>query len=96
MNINPPIFPDIKIKQLRKEYHIQTDEKIILSCGRLDHQKGFLYLIKAAQLAAESQQKWKFIILGEGALRKQLETQIHNNHLSNVILAGYQEETNKF
>lgn len=96
VNINPPLFPDIKIKQLRKEYHIQTDEKIILSCGRLDHQKGFSYLIKAAQLAAESQQKWKFIILGEGALRKQLETQIHNNHLSNVILAGYQEKTNKF
>lgn len=96
VDIHPRLFPEKTIRQLREHYHIEPDEKVILSCGRLNHQKGFSFLIEAARLAAEAQQKWKFIILGEGNQRKLLETQIHNNRLSNIILAGHQEETGKF
>lgn len=96
VDIHPHLFPEKTIRQLREHYHIEPDEKVILSCGRLNHQKGFSFLIEAARLAAEAQQKWKFIILGEGSQRKLLETQIQNNRLSNIILAGHQEETGKF
>lgn len=96
VDIHPRLFPEKTIRQLREHYHIEPDEKVILSCGRLNYQKGFSFLIEAARLAAEARQKWKFIILGEGSQRKLLETQIQNNRLSNIILAGHQEETGKF
>ena len=96
VDIHPLLFPAPIIQQLRKDYHIEPDEKIILSCGRLNYQKGFSFLIKTALLAANSQKKWKFIILGEGSMRKKLENQIRKHRLSNVILAGHQEETDKF
>ncbi len=96
VDTHPPLLPEQTIRQLRENYRIQPEEKIILSCGRLNYQKGFSYLIEAALLAAQSRQKWKFIILGEGNIRGKLENQIKKYHLSNVLLAGHQEETDKF
>lgn len=93
---HPPLVSEEVVSRLRQQYLIQPDEKIILGSGRLTHQKGFSYLIEAAQLAAASGQKWKFLILGEGEQRPLLEKQINEYGLSNVLLTGYQKEVSAY
>lgn len=53
--------------------------------GRLSEQKGHLMLIAAAsQLAAEGR-SFKLVLVGDGPLRSQIETQIRQLHLENHI-----------
>lgn len=69
------------------EYDIES--KIILSAGRLTHQKGFDILIDVAKNVFKEIQDWKWIVLGEGEDRKKLETKIEEYGLkNNVILKG--------
>jgi glycosyltransferase involved in cell wall biosynthesis len=67
-----------------------TGKKIILSAGRLTHQKGFFYLIEAAELLKKKRDDFVIIIAGEGALHNELQQQINKYGLQNhVILKGF-------
>jgi len=52
---------------------IDEDDLVIGSVGRLTHQKGYEFLIKAAPEVINSYPKASFILIGEGDLRPQLE-----------------------
>lgn len=63
--------------------------KIIISAGRLNPQKGFDLLVEAMSIVTRKHNDWVLHIYGKGACREQLEEQIHALHLEeNVILKG--------
>lgn len=71
-------------------------EKIILSIGRLNKQKGYNILLHAFNnlLKVPNHESWKLYILGEGPERKSLEFIINNLGISkSAFLLGYKEPT---
>jgi glycosyltransferase involved in cell wall biosynthesis len=56
--------------------------KIVISVGRLEAQKGFDMLISAWKIVSDKHKDWILNIYGDGSLRDELEKQIQNLHLS--------------
>ena len=55
--------------------------------------KGQRYLIEAAHLVVQEIPDARFVILGEGELREQLERQVHDHHLEkHVLLPGFRTD----
>jgi glycosyltransferase involved in cell wall biosynthesis len=69
---NVKTFPDIQ------------RENIVLNIGRLIEEKGQKYLLEAFMEIKDK--KWKLIILGDGPLREELETQIQDVGLEERVL----------
>jgi len=84
-------FPQPKDSELLKQYGFESDDKIVLFVGGLDKQhffKGVNFLIKA--FAAIPNPKIKCLIVGEGNLRKQYESQAKAMNLQERIkFSGY-------
>lgn len=57
----------------------------ILAVGNLRWQKGYIYLIEAAQQLKEFSPDWKFFIIGEGKERRILEDSIDKFGLKNTV-----------
>lgn len=75
-----------------KEFNKDREEQIILSIGRLDYQKGFDFAIEAAAVLKAKGIKFKWFIIGSGALEKDLKKLIKSNQLEDyVILLGIRE-----
>ncbi|WP_083631254.1 glycosyl transferase family 90 [Labilibacter marinus] len=71
---------------------IKTTDKIVVSAGRLDKQKGFKYLIEAAKIARDEQDNIKFIIAGTGKQLNYLTKLIVDYKLQeHVFLVGFVE-----
>jgi glycosyltransferase involved in cell wall biosynthesis len=65
----------------------------IVSAGRLQNQKGYIYLLEAADelVNQRSRKELQVHILGQGPLEKEFQTFIHEKGLTDhVILEGYQ------
>lgn len=63
--------------------------KIIISVGRLTHQKGFDKLVDMADLVLKKHRDWKWLIYGEGEDREELQKSIDKKGLSDsLILMG--------
>jgi glycosyltransferase involved in cell wall biosynthesis len=77
---------------LRGDLGLQPEDVLLLSVGRVETNKGFHVLVRA--LAALAQQRvlparWKWVLVGEGPMRAQLERDIASAGLaSNVVLRG--------
>jgi len=57
----------------RKSLVIDDDCKIVGSIGRLVYQKGFRYLIEAAKILHQKEDKLKIVIVGDGPEKKKLK-----------------------
>ena len=77
--------PRILKTQLPKD----NQDKLILSAGRLNSQKGFNYLIEAAQIAQEKKKNWQFVVLGDGEEKQRLKRLISKYQLKNIQLKGF-------
>lgn len=79
--------------QLREELGIPLNAAVIGTVGRLSPQKNPLdWLQIAAQIAAQKPECY-FLLVGDGPLRNQVETQIDALHLRNrVILTGLRRD----
>ena len=91
LGVNPEIFkPRIKNKDLVESYGL-ANKKIILFVGGLDRAhyfKGVNYLIKAFHLIS-SNDEYRLVVVGDGALRPSYETLVSNFGLERkVIFAG--------
>lgn len=79
----------LSVQEPRVDPNVHRAEKILLSVGRLEIQKGFDLLIEAFSKIAQKYPEWNLVILGEGSQRSKLETQILNTKLSTrVFLPG--------
>ena len=56
-----------------------------LFVGRLENQKGIIYLIEATKLLASSQKNFQVLIVGEGSLKNELFLQVRKYQLENFI-----------
>ena len=57
----------------------------LLAVGRLDHQKGFDWLIAAFAALADRHPQWELVVLGEGALRPALKSQVDAENLQQRV-----------
>lgn len=62
------------------------DRKTILAVGRLSSQKQFDHLIKSFELTREKCPDWKLVILGEGELRRDIESLVAELKLADSVL----------
>ena len=66
---NPVVLPESE----PIESQLFTDDRHLLAIGKLSHQKGFDLLIKAFAQICDTHPEWSVTILGEGAMRAELE-----------------------
>ncbi|EQA45296.1 glycosyltransferase, group 1 family protein [Leptospira broomii serovar Hurstbridge str. 5399] len=81
---------------LRKEFHLQKDELVIGNIAALVDHKDQRTLLNAIALI-ETEQKFKVFIVGEGALRKELEDLARQKGLlDRVVFTGFREDIPEF
>ncbi|MGB3756630.1 MAG: glycosyltransferase [Rivularia sp. (in: cyanobacteria)] len=73
-------------ENIREKLQIPQKNIVIASAGRLHPQKAQSDLIKAANIVCSKHDNVTFVLVGEGSLRTQLETQIENQGLSGKFL----------
>lgn len=74
---NPVSYPlSVFEPRLTPSEYLAPQRKLLLAVGRLSEQKGFDYLLMAFSELAAIHQDWDLVILGEGAIRPALESQI--------------------
>ena len=78
--------PSVKAK---REFGYDSDSKQICSVGRLSYDKGYDYLMEVANIVLKRNEDWRWIIVGEGEERKNIEEKIKEYGLeSKIILTG--------
>ena len=83
-------LPDLKISNLRQQWGITPEVLVIGAVGRLVWQKGFEYLIQAIPEVVQILPNCRFLIVGEGPLRKTLEELATSlNVTEKVIFTGF-------
>lgn len=72
---------------------ISNEDIVIGTVSRLEPRKGHVYLFQVAQKIIEQFPTCKFLIVGEGYYRSQLEQQVRQFHLSDAIkFLGYRAD----
>ncbi|MGH7196473.1 MAG: glycosyltransferase family 4 protein [Candidatus Saccharimonadales bacterium] len=75
----------VYLEQMKRRGH-----KVVVSVGRLTVQKGFTYLLKAAQRVVEKNPKVFFLIVGDGEQRDELLMQAAELGIAhNVLFTGF-------
>lgn len=83
----------VEAADLHGRYGLASSSKVILSAGRLDHQKGFDILIEAAGLAKDRKLDWTFLIAGNGKMKSKLEKLILEKEVNDYVrLIGFQSD----
>lgn len=78
-------------RRFREKFHLNQD-LLVGTVGRLSREKGHHFLLQAIPRVTERVPKTKFLIVGEGTARKELEESIQEMNLSEkVILTGFYE-----
>ncbi|WP_287243158.1 MULTISPECIES: glycosyltransferase [unclassified Okeania] len=84
--------PD-QIKVVRQELGILPDEQVITTVGRLDTQKGQIYLLKAASSILRDFPKTRFLIVGDGPDMSMLQSYAEQEGISKqVIFTGFRKD----
>ena len=79
-----------RIERERKRLGIEQDFKVIGTVGKLREEKGTKYLIESAVKVLEVFPKTRFLIAGDGPLRKELEILSKQLMIDrNIIFAGF-------
>ncbi|MFN0279638.1 MAG: glycosyltransferase, partial [Pyrinomonadaceae bacterium] len=82
---NIPHANDVHKSELRKTIGARNDETIVGFVGRLTEIKNVSLLLKAAALATPTDVKLRFVIVGDGHLREQLEMESRTLGLSERV-----------
>ena len=92
IRVIPNFLPQIPQKSTN---HAQ---KVVLSLGRLSHEKGFLRLLDIWKMlhSYDEINEWKFVIVGEGPQKQEIEDKINSLNLQDsVILKPFTTEIHK-
>jgi glycosyltransferase involved in cell wall biosynthesis len=85
------------INDVKMEFGIQENEKIISIIGRLSNEKGHATFLNAAKQIIKKRKDIKFLIIGSGDLFDTVKKFIINNNLSNyIIMTGFKKEIEKY
>jgi glycosyltransferase involved in cell wall biosynthesis len=76
-------------RQLRNNFAITPNSKVVGSVGSLTLEKGHFYLLQSAKMILANYPNVKFLIVGDGVLKRDLEEEARRlGILPNVIFAG--------
>ena len=76
---------------VRKKFGVKHDDIIILFAGRLVPVKGIKYFVKMAKMLAKKNDRWKFLIAGDGVLRSKLEKET-SQYRSSIKFIGWRND----
>jgi glycosyltransferase involved in cell wall biosynthesis len=80
-------------RRVRQEYSVNDSEVLIGSLGRLVWQKGFEYFIHAMPILIRDLPEAKFLIVGEGPLRQELEGQTRSLGIQDrLVFTGHRND----
>jgi len=89
--------PSVSGESIRKEYSIGRDEKVITMIGRLDEYKGHRYLLEAASKVLDGSRRVRFLIVGDGVARDELEVLAKDLDVAgSVIFCGQRSNVPEF
>jgi len=78
---------------IRRELGLSPEIRIISAVGALKPEKGYTYLLKAARKVLDSEPSVRFLIVGNGPLKKELEDEAKGlSLLKNVIFLGFRSD----
>ena len=78
---------------VRERLGIKSLEKVVGIVGRFTEQKGYRYFAEAASIVKKEIKNIKFLLVGDGPLRKEIERLINLlNLVDNIIFTGYRED----
>ena len=84
---------EISTENVRKEFGLNGNSKVIGTIGNLGHEKAHSNLLKAAKGVIETDKAVRFLIVGDGALREYLMEEAVTLGIENhVIFAGYRKD----
>ncbi len=84
---------EISTENIKEEFGINGNIKVIGTIGSLKIEKGHIYLLKGAKEIIKKYKDIKFFIIGDGPLRKQLEDEAKNLGIEkNVIFTGLRND----
>ncbi len=84
---------EISTENLRKEFGLNGDSKIIGTIGSLGHEKAHINLLKAARGVIEVHKSVRFLIVGDGPLREYLrEEAVSLGIEDHIIFPGYRKD----
>ncbi len=91
-SIDDSRYSDIKqesIDALLEEFSLSKDNLIIGHVGRFETMKNHAFLIELAREMVEDRPSAKFVLIGDGRLRPEIEQKVHDyNLVDNVIFCG--------
>jgi glycosyltransferase involved in cell wall biosynthesis len=76
MEVEPFLDADAHRSRVRRELDYADEDIVVAKVARLFHLKGHDDLIAAAKIACANESRLKFLLVGDGILRPQIETQI--------------------
>ena len=76
---------DLSIKEAKAKLGIDNSVFVVGTIGRLEEQKGHIYLISAINLLLKKGKNIELILVGDGRLRGQLEQQAHDLEIFNKV-----------
>jgi glycosyltransferase involved in cell wall biosynthesis len=91
-NAIPSIINRKEKLQLRKELNLATDKFIVLSIVRFSFAKNIEDTIAIAELLKQDN-RFFFVLVGDGETRNDIENNIKNKGLSNILLTGFKENS---
>ncbi len=79
--------------RIRREFSIDGEEKVVTIVGRLDEWKGHRFFLEAAQKVLTHLHAIKFLVVGDGVLRNELEALSRElGIVDNVIFCGHRTD----
>lgn len=70
----------------RTELGLERDDEILVNVGRMNEQKGHIYLLEAFAVVRTSHPRAKLILVGEGPLRESLEKRVQGLGIADSVL----------
>ena len=76
IDVNKFKFNQISREKYRKEFGLSDNELVLLNVGRFSEQKNHKFIVQIAKRLKEENVKFKFILVGEGELKAQIQSEI--------------------
>ena len=81
-------------RQSRLSAHRPGEPIVVGTIAHLSREKGLRYLVEAASLIPDVRTKMRFVIVGDGECRQELEEQVRKRNLEDCFqFAGFQNDT---
>ncbi|QTL99718.1 glycosyltransferase [Iocasia frigidifontis] len=82
-----------RLKQIKEELGIDSDDFIIGNVSKIQKRKGYIYYLNVARNILSKYDKIKFLIVGSGPYEEEIKKQVSDMGLSkNVIFTGYRTD----